>query len=242
MPPGYPPGYAPPGGGASVAWEDTSLNLFSRWWTTIREVTFNPRVFFAAAAYNENPWPAISFAMTTAAIVGLVLGVLLGLLYMLIGGLGALSLGALGGSSGGSGGAGAAGSAIFGFMSVLGIGMAILYPLMFVCGALFAPWIYGGIHHLTLTLLKGATRSYTHTVRVVGYSYASYFWFLIPGVGAFAGMASMLISLITGLDETHRCGTGNATLAVFLIPGACCVCGCAMQVMLGVAGGMSHGP
>ena len=41
-----------------------------------------------------------------------------------------------------------------------------------------------------LLLLRGATRPYTNTVRVVGYSNAATLWMLIPGVGSLVSTSS----------------------------------------------------
>jgi hypothetical protein len=216
---GYPPGYTPPTGGGVVAWEDSSQGFFGRWWTTVREVSFNPRVFFGAASQNDNPWPAITFAMSNAAFIGLVLGGLIAIFYIGFGGLGMLA--AMGSGGKGSGGAGAA---IFGMMGAIGVFAAILYPVMLMIQALIGPWIIGGLQHLTLMLVGGATKSYTHSVRVVGYGWASYFWILVPCVGPFIWLIIMAISLTVGHDETHKCGIGKALVAVFGIPLLCMCC------------------
>jgi len=217
---GYPPGYTPSaGGGGAVAWEDTSRGFFGRWWDTVKEVSFNPKSFFAAAAQSDNPWPSVTFAMTNAAFIGLVLGALIAIFYIGFGGLG--MLGALG--SGGKG-AGGAGAAIFAVMSAIGVFMAVLYPVMLMIQALAAPWIVGGLQHLTLMLLGGATKSYTHSVRVVGYGWAAHTWLLVPCVGPLIWLVMSVIVYTVGHDETHKCGIGKALVAVLGIPVLCMCC------------------
>jgi hypothetical protein len=149
------------------------------------------------------------------------------------GGIGALITSGIFGSSG----AGAS-TAVFGLMSMMGFGIALFYPVMLVLGALISPWIYGGIHHLTLALFGGVTKSYTHTVRVVGYSHAAYFWCVIPIIGPFAALILTVISLVVGLDETHKCGVGKALGAVLLIPGICCMCWCGFNFFAGFNAGL----
>jgi hypothetical protein len=218
-----------------VAWEDSTKGFFGRWWSTVKDVCFDSRTFYASAAQNDNPWPAVTFAMSNAGLVGLVFGGFLALLYMGMGGLGALS--AMGGKGASAGGAGA----IMGIMSAVGIFIAILYPIMFVIQALIAPWIIGGIHHLMLVLLKGATRSYSHTVRVVGYAWAANFWIVIPIVGPLAAMVFSLIAQTVGLDETHKCGIGKAIGAIVLPIVLCCLCYCGFSFLVGMmSAGSSH--
>ncbi|MFO0762049.1 MAG: hypothetical protein U0359_36755 [Byssovorax sp.] len=232
-PAGYPPGYSPQAGGGVVAWEDSSKGFFGRWWETVKEVCFNARGFYGAAAQNDNPWPAVTFAMSNAGLVGLVFGGFLALMYILMGGIGAMS------AMGAKGAPGAAG-AVMGIMSAIGIFIAILYPIMFVIQALIAPWIIGGVHHLMLVLLKGATRSYSHTVRVVGYAWAGNFWIVVPIVGPLAAMIFGLIAQVVGLDETHKCGIGKAIGAIVMPLVLCCICYCGFSFLIGMIGGSSH--
>jgi hypothetical protein len=217
---GYPPGYTPPAGGGVVAWEDASKGFFGKWWGTVKEVCFNPRGFFAGAAQSDNAWPSVTFAMATAGIVGLAMGALIAIIYIGFGGLGMI----MGLASGSKAGAGV-GAGVLAAFGAAGIFAAILYPILFVIQALIAPWISGGIHHLILMLLGGATKSYGHTVRVSGYGFAAMFWVLVP-LPCLNGLAVFIFSVIAnivGLDETHKCGIGKAVGAV-LIPPALCAC------------------
>ncbi len=232
-PAGYPPGYSPQAGGGVVAWEDTSKGFFGRWWTTVKDVCFDARTFYAAAAQSDNPWPAVTFAMSNAGLVGLVFGVFLALIYMLMGGIGAMSAMGTKGAAGGAG-------AIMGIMSAVGIFVAILYPVMFVIQALIMPWIIGGVHHLMLVLMKGATRSYSHTVRVVGYAWAGNFWIVVPIVGPLAALVFGLIAQVVGLDETHKCGIGKAIGAIALPIVLCCLCYCGFSFLVGMMSAGSH--
>lgn len=223
---GYPPGYTPPTGGGVVAWEDPSQGFFGRWWGTVKEVCFNSRQHFAAAANSDNPWPAITFAMTTAGLIGLVLGVCIAIMYIAFGGL--AMLGSMGSSAGG------AGAAVAGMMAGVGIFAAIIYPIIFVIEALITPWIGGGVHHLILMLMKGTTKSYSHSVRVSGYAWAGFFWLVIPCIGGFATLIFFIIALVVGLDETHKCGVGKALVAVIAPPFVCFCCYFLFGVFMGI--------
>lgn len=235
QPAGYPPGYQPPTSGP-VPWENSSLAFFTRWWLTTREVLFNPRVFFGAAAQSDDPWPSITYAVTTSVMAGLILGALAGLVYMIFGSLLATFFGTILGGRGAGGTS--PGPAIFGIFGVLGLGIAVLYPIMFAFLAFVGPFINGGIYHLTLALFGGATRSYTHSVRVAGYSHASYLWLMIPIPALSPVIAAIfaLVALVVGLDETHKCGVGKAILGVVSIYGLCCICWCGLQGTLAAVG------
>jgi hypothetical protein len=226
-PPGYPPGYTPMAAGGVVAWEDKSLGLFARWWGTFKEVCFNGKRFHAAAAQSEDPWPAITFAVTNGAILGVLLGVFIAIMYLAIGGIGAIAA-----ASGGRGMAGP-GAAVFGTIAAMGIGFAIAMPIVYITLGFIGPWISGGIHHVGLMITGGATRPYSSTVRVVGYSSAPEVFGVIPGVGGLLWFALKIVSLVIGLDETHKCGTGKAVFAALLPFILICVCYCGCYSVLG---------
>lgn len=216
-----------------MPWEDSSQSFFSRWWGTVREALFNPRPFFANVAQSDDPWPAVTFSMLTSGAAGLIVGVLVGLMYLAFGSILVAVFSSLGGP-----GSSSPPPAIFGLLGMFGIGVAIMYPLMFGFMGLIMPFVSGGIYHVTLSIFGGATKSYMHSVRVVGYSHASYVWLMIP-VPGLSGLAAGIFSLIcmtVGLDETHKCGVGKALLAIFLVPAVCCVCWCGLQGSLAAIG------
>ena len=113
---------------------------------------------------------------------------------------------------------------MLGIMGAMGLFAVIAYPIMFALAALITPWISGGVYHLMLMLMKGATKPYTSTVRVLGYSNAATIWIVIPGIGSLVSLGFHLVLTVVGLDETHKCGIGKAVAAV-LIP-MVVVCGC----------------
>jgi hypothetical protein len=189
-------------------------------WETFKAACFNPKAFFAGVAQNDNPWPSVTFGMATGGLAGFLYGVFVSLIYLAIGGIMAA---ALGGSSRGLGGSGGP-AAMLGVMGAMGVFAVILYPIMFAVSALITPWISGGVYHLMLMMMSGATKPYTNTVRVCGYSNAATMWMVIPGIGWLVSLGFHLVLTVVGLDETHKCGTGKAVAAV-LIP-MVLVCGC----------------
>lgn len=231
-PQGYPPGYEPPQGGV-VAWEDTSLGLFGRWWGTCRDMLFDCRKFQAASAQSEDPWPAVTFSAMSLAIAGVVQGVLIGLFYGVVGGLGALGVSRSGASV-----------KVAGIMVAVGVGIAVIAPVMgFVAGFVF-PWVAGGLHHLTLQIIGAGTKPYGSTVRVAGYASAAQLFGCVPGVGPLAALALGVIAMTLGFDETHKCGMGKAAAAaalpVFLL--LVCGCGCYFAMIAGVSWAGTHHP
>lgn len=233
-PAGYPPGYNPQSAVGPVAWEDASKGIIGGGWETFKEACFNPKAFFAAVAQNDNPWPSITFGMASGGLAGFLYGIFVSLIYLAIGGMMAAAVGSAGGSRG-FGSAGGPGM-VLGMMGAMGLFACIAYPVMFAMSALIAPWISGGVYHLMLMMMKGATKPYTNTVRVSGYANASTIWMVIPGVGWLIAMGFHLVLTVIGLDETHKCGTGKAVAAV-LVPlilfcGCCCAGYAALFAMI----------
>jgi hypothetical protein len=238
-PAGYPPGYTPQSTVGVVAWEDASKGLIGGGWETFREACFNPRSFFSGVAQSDNPWPSITFGMATNGLGGFLYGIFVSLIYLFIGGV---MTSAMSGTSGrGGGGFGAGGpAAMIGIMGAMGVFAIILYPFLFALSALITPWISGGLYHLLLVLMKGATKPYTSTVRVLGYSNAATLWMVIPGIGGLISVGFHLVLTIIGLDETHKCGIGKAVAAVLIPLVLLCGCCCFGYGMLFAAIG-SHG-
>lgn len=227
-PAGYPPGYTPQSVVGAVAWEDSSKGIIGGGWETFKEACFNPRAFFAGVAQSDNPWPSITFGMATGGLAGFLYGVFISLVYLALGGMMAAALGGARGVGAGAGGPGM----MMGVMGAMGVFAIIVYPIMFAMSALIGPWISGGVYHLMLMLFKGATKPYTNTVRVCGYSNASTIWMVIPGLGSLVSIGFHLVLTVIGLDETHKCGIGKAIAAVLVPVVLFCGCCCAVYGML----------
>ena len=234
-PAGYPPGYTAPGAAGVVAWEDASKGLFARWWETTKGALFNTRPFYAGVAQSDNPWPALTYAVMSGVMAGLSIGITMAVIYLALGQVGGKAMAS-------SGAAGAPSPAAM--MSIMGVAAIFIYPVMFAVSSFINPWISGGLQHLTLMIFKGATKPYTASVRVAAYSHAYYLWMMVPFLGyALGWLPAMIFSIIgsiVGLDETHKCGTGKAALAVFLIPVLLGICCCLFYVFI-FAAAMSAG-
>ena len=126
---------------------------------------------------------------------------------------------------------------------VLGSSDSTAMPVLYAMGGLINPWISGGLHHLALAMLGGTTRPYSSTVRVVAYASATQIFAWVPGLGGLAALGLNVISMVMGLDETHKCGMGKAVAAVLLpwvLFGVCC-CGCYLLMFVGLsAAGVSR--
>ena len=231
-PPGYPPGYTPMPSGGAVAWEDRSQSIFSRWWGTFKDASFNWKPFYSAAAQNEDPWPAVTFSTVTMGLTGLIGGIFFGLFYAAIGGIGALA--AASSKGGGMGPAILGGFA--GMMAAVGVGIAVVFPILYTMVGFITPWISGGIHHLGLLMVGGATKPYASTVRVVGYATATHVFSFLPGVGGLMAIGLNIMSVVMGLDETHKCGTGKAVFATLFPWLFFCLCYCGCNIALSALG------
>ncbi len=235
LPPGQ-GGYGPPGqGGPGPAWEDRSQGgFFGRWYATVRATTMEPRAFFKGVKASEDPMPAVMFSAANGLIVGLVFGLMFASIYLIAGAFGALAALAEGGSKGGGGAA-----VIFAIVGAVGVFAVVVYPMLFAASSFINPWIQGGIAHLSLALLGGTKRPYQSTVRVAAYASGPLALLLIPCVGMAAAVCQ-IISFVVGLDETHECGIGKATIAVLLFPTLCCALYVVVVVGMSVLGAVSR--
>ncbi|MBK8251346.1 MAG: hypothetical protein IPK82_01590 [Polyangiaceae bacterium] len=235
MPQNFPPGYIPDAGTAplegGVPWEQKGGSFIAKWWETLKACNGQTRPFFAAAAQNEKG-DALFFGMISGAISG----AFIGLMYVLL--FGVLSLGLALGMPSGKGSSGAI-SGAFGAGLTMGIGIfyAVLITFSSAVGAAIRPLLWGGLHHLLLMMLGGIgeRKTFMHTVRVAAYAEgASMPWIWIPIAGPFIAMFYGIRNLVVGYDETHKCGTGKATLVLFAPFICCCLCNLFI-VLLGVS-------
>ncbi len=88
----------------------------------------------------------------------------------------------------------------------------------FIIASIF---IFSGILHMFLLLVKGARAGFEATFRVVAYGYSANILFLIPGCGSFIAMIWAIALAIIGLREAHEISGGKAAFAVFF-PLLCC--------------------
>jgi hypothetical protein len=229
MPANLPPGYTPEGATATleggIPWEQKGGSFVSKWWATLKACNGETRPFFAAAAQNEKG-DAITFAMVSGGVSGACFGLLYVLIFSLLSAGLLIGMPALGGGKS-SGGAALSGAMAAGFSFGIGIVYAILITASAAIGAAARPFIWGGLHHVLLMMLGGIgeRKTFMHTVRVAAYAEgASMPWIWIPIAGPFIAMFFGIKNLVVGYDETHRCGTGKATLVLFAPFLCCCAC------------------
>jgi hypothetical protein len=193
-----------------------------------------PRAFFGAVATSEDPMPSVMFSASNGLIVGICFGIFIAASYLVMGAVGAISEAA----SSGRGGGGAA--VALGMVTAMGVFAAFVYPILFAFSGFINPWIQGGIVHLSLSLLGGAKRPYASTVRVAAYAHGPMALLIIPCVGFLIAPMAQVISIVVGVDETHKCGIGKAVLAVFLVPAICCVLYFLFAIAMGVIGAIAN--
>lgn len=83
-------------------------------------------------------------------------------------------------------------------------------------------FVSAGITHLCLALVRGTSKSYEATYRVICYSYSSWIFSVVPCIGGFAAGIWALVSTIIGLSKVHRTETWRAAVGV-LLPVFVCV-------------------
>lgn len=99
------------------------------------------------------------------------------------------------------------------------IGLVISIGVVFIVAWIVIPiglFVWSGILHGCLYLVKGVTEGYQATFRVVAYSSVTGVFNAIPFVGTVASLWAFVLTAI-GLREVHKTTTGKAVAAV-LIP------------------------
>jgi hypothetical protein len=107
----------------------------------------------------------------------------------------------------------------------------VITPLI----VLIVLFIWSGIVHLTLTLLGGANRGFSATLRVMCYAQTSQIAVIVPIVGGLISFVWRLVLEIIGLSQAHKTDPWKAALAVFLPLLLCCLCLIAGAVAFGAA-------
>jgi predicted Zn finger-like uncharacterized protein len=178
-----------------IPWESASREgMFVSVVSTIVGVTFSPTKFYT----SMNPTGKISFPLAFAMITGGV-GWLLNMFweYLFISGLLSqldqpwvawLSTGTFAAS-------------------------AVAIPLLITIELFF----YSIITHLGLVILRGNSRPFKATFKVMAYAYAPKLFSVIPGLGILIGAIWMIVVATIGLSTVHHISKGKACLSQFLI-------------------------
>lgn len=111
----------------------------------------------------------------------------------------------------------------------------VITPLV----ALIVLFVWTAVVHLMLTILGGANRGFTATLRVMCYAQTTQVAVALPGIGGFIAFAWRLILEVVGLSRAHRTESWKAALAVFLPLLLCCLCIAAGVAAFGAAVGQA---
>jgi len=123
-----------------------------------------------------------------------------------------------------------------------------------VAAAVFTPFIliaslfiWSGILHLLLMMVRGAKNGFEATFRVVSYSIGAHVFLMIPFCGAIISAPWTIVLAIIGLKEAHGTTGGKASFAVlFPLIMCCAIVGLSFLLMLGTVaatfGTMPHQP
>jgi hypothetical protein len=107
---------------------------------------------------------------------------------------------------------------------------AVLTPFVLIASL----FIWSGMLHLLLMMVRGAKNGFEATFRVVSYSVGAYVFLMIPFCGAIISAFWITVIAIIGLKEAHGTTGGKASFAV-LFPLIMC-CAIVMLIFLLVLG------
>ena len=177
-------------------WENRSnLGLWQGIYQTLKAVLFSPEKLFRTLTYKGGIKEPLAFGLLVAC-----LGSMIGFFWeflILSGGLVSLAYPLFGRLT-----------AALIFLLVIVIIPVLVTLVMF---------IYSGILHLLLRILRAGQNGFEATFRVVSYSQAAQTWSLIPFIGGFIGGIWQFIIQIIGLRVIHETSYLRVILA-FLIP------------------------
>jgi len=170
------------------AWEDKSLFFYKRFWITWREIIFHPFAFFDALPRTPDKTSALTFAYLSFGHAFLFLSL------FFFSGYSQPSLPALMGGT-----LGLIGVTAFWFIAV---------PVLLYMSA--------GLVHLGIRL-QFQKREFHQTFRIIGYANATQVLGIIPVLNLAAGIWQLVIT-ISGLKRVQKLSTGQAILALILVP------------------------
>lgn len=102
-----------------------------------------------------------------------------------------------------------------------GIGIlaaAVVMPFILIASL----FVWSGILHLLLMMVRGAKNGFEATFRVVSYSMGAYVFLMVPFCGAIISALWTVVLAIVGLKEAHGTTGGKASFAVFFPLIMCC--------------------
>jgi hypothetical protein len=105
------------------------------------------------------------------------------------------------------------------------VGMSVSFAMLVwrLIAVAVAPFIFGGLVHLSLMVVGGANKTFETTFRVISFSQGSTAPLqLVPCCGGLAALVWCLVANCIGVARAHGIDTGRAALAVFLPVVVCC--------------------
>ena len=110
-----------------------------------------------------------------------------------------------------------------GFGPMLGMSVSFAVLVWRLVAVAVAPFIFGGLVHLSLMVVGGANKTFETTFRVISFSQGSTAPLqLVPCCGGLVALVWCLVANCIGVARAHGIDTGRATLAVLLPAIVCC--------------------
>ena len=188
-----------------TAWEDRErTGFFSALLATLKETLFSPTEFFR----TMNVTGGLSEPLLYAMIVGVV-GIMVSYVWQVL--FQASFLGYLPSEVQGTMGIGSLGNIGLAFV-------AILIPFFVICSL----FLWAGMLHLLLLMVRGANNGFEATFRAVAYSYSTYIFMTVPFCGGLIASVWSMVVAIIGLKEAHGTSGGKASFAVLFPLILCC--------------------
>src|SRR5713101_1333604 len=121
-----------------------------------------------------------------------------------------------------------------GFGPMVGMSVSFVMLVWRLVAVAVAPFIFGGLVHLSLMLVGGANKAFETTFRVISFSQGSTAPLqLVPCCGGLVALVWCLVANCIGVARAHEIDTGRATLAVLLPESVCCGGGTFLLFMFG---------
>lgn len=206
------------GGREKTPWEDRSAQGFiASLLKTLRESLFNPTAFFRKMPLSGGMTDPLLYALITG-MIGMFFSYLWNILLqgMLQSYLPAAFKTMPGEDM---------------FQTVGLAVVAIIAPFLIIIGL----FIWAGILHLFLMMVRGAQAGFEATFRVASYSYGPAVLYIIPFCGGIISFIWSIVLVIIGLKEAHSTSGGKAAFAAITPIVLCCGIAVVILLMMGMA-------
>jgi hypothetical protein len=128
-----------------------------------------------------------------------------------------------------------------GFWPMLGMTVSFMVLVWRLVAVAVAPFVFGGLVHLSLMLIGDAKKTFETTFRVIAFSQGSTAPLqLVPCCGGLVALVWYLVANCIGVARAHEIDTGRATLAVLLPMIVCCGGGLFLLFMFGGLAALQH--